>query len=35
VWVGTEAANTPALALYKRAGYAVEEDHVATFVTEF
>lgn len=35
VWVGTEAANAPALALYKRADYEVEEDHIVMFVKEF
>jgi len=35
VWVGTEAVNAPALSLYERAGYAIEEDHVVMFITEF
>lgn len=35
VWVGTEAANAPALSLYERTGYTVEEDHVVMFITEF
>lgn len=34
-WVGTEAVNAPALSLYERAGYTIEENHVVMFVTEF